>query len=393
MVFPNRPDAGLLVAKDKRTSLSFTGLVPLSTVFVRVIVIDVKGNFISTSDIVQDVPEAVGAFHENSDTSRINLVPNGDFGQATKDIVTVAPDAWDVFDRRADVALGTWGTDWVEDTSIQQTGTRSVKSPSTSLLNTRIESELFPVSLDVMYFMTWAMRADAVAAGNIVKAGFTLHRADKSAIVDAEVHSGPLSAVDVFETFFISSYANLIPTFDDAFYFSVWFEKDASVNFNLFCDRVFAWRGFQAFEAFQDTLESVPGSVDFNPSFQTEVFDFGGATRGGVNFGLDAGTSNRIYRVLEPGRYGFQTGVAIADVPASRKVEVGFHINGTRVKKGVDVRTSAATGSDGIQLTCAATFDLALSDTVEGYVRHTNGANLNTIVGRDRTYFHGGRVE
>ncbi len=391
--FPDRPSPGLLVASGRQSRFDLGALVPGSTVFVRAIVVDVKGNFIDTTDLVTQVPETVGVFHENSDTSRINMVPNGDFGQTTKDIVTVAPDGWDVINRRTDVALGVWGTDWIEDTSIQQTGTRSVKSPSTSVLSTRIESALYPVSLNVLSFITWSVRASAVAAGNIVKVGFTLYRADKSVITDSDVHSGPLSAVDTFETFFASVYPNLTPFFDDAFYFSVFVEKDASVNFDLFCDRVFQWRGFQAFEAFQDTLESVPGSTDFNPRFQTEVFDFGGATRGATNFGLDVGTFNRIYRVLEPGRYGFQAGVALSDVPASRQVEVGFHINGTRVKKGVDVRTSAATGATGIQLTCAATFDLAKSDTVEAYVRHTNGSNLNTIVGRDRTYFHGGRVE
>ena len=398
-----RPDPSLLVAVGRQSRFDITGLVPGSQVFVRVVVVDVKGNFFIAADIVDNVPEKVGVFHENSDSIRQNLVPNGDFGHTTKDVSLVPPDGWEMV-ARPPSAVGVWGTDAVADTAVQQTGSRSIRFPATPLDHVQMRSRLFAVEPEVLYKIAGLARFDLNTAD--VDAGIGYFQFDKDkAQIGAHISVEQVRAVDVN--------ANEFVYFEDYLYFDFLEPNNSGVAFakaaitkqddftnvtTVWFDRIVVNRAKQAFETYLDGGSHPGGNQAAAPDVfvpiqhDFQVFDIGEALGvGGVDYGIgSAGADRGIYRTLQPGPYSFEACVGMT-MTAGRRLAIAIGVNGTIVKVGNNITAPSTTD---IQVHVSHTVDLLKGDTVQAFVFHNNpGASQDILNGRTVTWFTGARDE
>lgn len=93
-VYPTKPSTLLLAASGRQTRFTIDGLVPGTTYFGRIIVIDIKGNFTGTSDFISEATQRVGPYHENRDAQLDQLIRNPDFNIFTFPATANPPDNW-----------------------------------------------------------------------------------------------------------------------------------------------------------------------------------------------------------------------------------------------------------------------------------------------------------
>lgn len=126
----------------RSTSVEIVGLVPGDTYYVRLIHYDALGNVGGISNEISQATQTAGPYHLNKNREYGVLLMNQDFGAQTLDGSSNMPDNWVLL-------TGTYGTDIVSDSSIQQTGDRSIKSLGSAAIE--VESDFFPVSANSQY--------------------------------------------------------------------------------------------------------------------------------------------------------------------------------------------------------------------------------------------------
>ena len=132
------PGATNLRATGRQTRFEIGGLIPGTTYYVKLQIVDASGNVSTISSQVTAQALKVGPYHTNLAEQRDTLVPNGTFGVFTFDSSTTPPDYWNM-------GLGTWGPG--ED--IEVASTSGSTGGSVLLLNDRtgmLYSDRIPLS-------------------------------------------------------------------------------------------------------------------------------------------------------------------------------------------------------------------------------------------------------
>ncbi len=156
-----------LVAVGRQTRFEIGNLDPLLTYSTKLVIIDSRGNFSTTSAFVQQATEAVGPFHANNEAEFGTINPNPSFGIFTKNpnatppgSTTTPPDHWQP-------TTGTWGSgagQWYYDSSTLQGGNVALKWVTTSVTGTSqvyvFESDPILVPTDRIYIVQFAWRHD-----------------------------------------------------------------------------------------------------------------------------------------------------------------------------------------------------------------------------------------
>lgn len=132
------PSASNLVAQGKQTRFEINGLIPGTTYYVKLQIIDGVGNVGATSTQVTVAAEKVGPYHENRDGQQDQILRNNDFNVFTKG-TTLMPDAWSM-------VTGTYPTDVFSDATNSATGNFALDFAVVSgVMQPAIESDFMPV--------------------------------------------------------------------------------------------------------------------------------------------------------------------------------------------------------------------------------------------------------
>lgn len=133
------PDSTTLVARGRVTRFEIGDLVPGTTYYVKLKIIDDRGNVAATSTQVSVATERVGPYHENRDGQQDQLLRNNDLNIWTKGS-TIVPDAWSM-------VTGTWNTDIVRGTTDPATGNYHIDfSVVSGGMQPVIESAFIPIA-------------------------------------------------------------------------------------------------------------------------------------------------------------------------------------------------------------------------------------------------------
>jgi len=166
------PAAGNLVATGRTTRFEVSGLVPGTTYYCKLVIVDAAGNESTVSSQVTATTEMVGPYHTNPDSEGAIVNPNSNFGVATKDITTTEPDAWHVSFNDWDSTPVAGDGAWYMSTSVHQTGGRSVAiesldmPPADAYAYREFYSDKFPVSEDALYTVDFAWRHNGSGGNN-----------------------------------------------------------------------------------------------------------------------------------------------------------------------------------------------------------------------------------
>jgi hypothetical protein len=363
------PDETTLADLGRTTLFKIDGLTPGVTYFVKLIAVDSSGNRSNAGHQVRVATQTVGAYHENPDAQKRNLCPNGEFGQATLPIATNAPDGWTV-------VTDAWGTDFLEETTIAQTGGRSIKMPD-SVTTGYQESAYIPVSLDVLYRIEWRVRS----TNTTVRATITVEAFDKDkASLGTQALSNPsLGATDTWQTFSDWLYPRDIS--DSARFFKIRVSRNAGSSQTVYVDYLMVTRGGPSAEAYHTSGQAISAATVTPINLNAVDFEQGDIVISATQYGIDLG--NGYFRCLVPGQYVVQGGVTAESLQTGDTLEVGVRVNSTQVKTGV----ALVIGANGDhELTCAAVLDLSKDDLVEIYILSSRATT--TAGGRLKQYLH-----
>jgi hypothetical protein len=372
------------LATGRQTRFEIGGLVPGDTYYVKLVIIDEQGNVATTSSQQTLATQKVGAWHENSDTLRVNLVPNGSFGQATLPIASNPPDGWSMQN-------GTWGTEAEETTSIQATGGRSIDFSNGGGGDGRLYSDFFPVSENEMYAFHWYLQVDVAHNDNRAEIGFYTY--DKDLGNETKVLLGQVTPT----TAWIRYGSSYIPSPEDGGvavrYVRVYVErKDVgapATSYHLYCDRIHCFLQKHKFSGFRSAAGTITSGSPQQIPFDQQVFDIVGQSISGTVYGLDTSTNPGRFTCLQPGEYAFKAAVGVASASDGTELEISLYKNGAVEHKG-ELRQAAANGNQ--RLVVATTIDLVKDDYVDVYFEHDEGSALSMLVGSDETYFMGART-
>lgn len=173
------PSDSNLKAFGRQTRFEVGGLIPGTTYYALIEMIDTDNNVAATSAQVSVATQKVGPYHTDNNTEVSSLVRNQNFGIFTLDPTTTPPDFWEVLD-------GTWGStdDIYFDETTHRTGDRSITLAGNTN-DKRMISELFPVSQDLYAAQAWVSR-DSGTPGVSAFVGVWLKWYDKDGVFISE---------------------------------------------------------------------------------------------------------------------------------------------------------------------------------------------------------------
>lgn len=131
------PGPSTLVDTAQKTHFEINGLIPGTTYFAKLQIIDSVGNVAATSSQVTVATERVGPFHENIDGQQDQILRNNDFNIFTKG-QALPPDFW--FEGTSTV----WDTDVSVDDTKGETGSNVIEMFHTSSKDPELFSEWMP---------------------------------------------------------------------------------------------------------------------------------------------------------------------------------------------------------------------------------------------------------
>jgi hypothetical protein len=369
------PGLATEVARGRQTRFTIGGLVPGTTYYAKLVIVDEQGNESVTSTQVIKAAEMSGAYHENPERNRANLIANGDFGQATLDITANPVDGWELYHRTGGT-LPDWGSsdEVYFDATNQRTGSRSIKISSTDGFEGLL-GQVLPVSPDTLYKLQFVPRG--LVASDAIRVGFQFLDKDKAVRTTADFFSASIGSTGgwlqkgLFEYFgnFNAADRFLRPFFTGGAGDVIWLDQIVLIGAK------------QAFFAYRSSAQSVNSSAWTKVLFNTTLFDNGGD----YDF-----TTNRRYDVAQDGKYSFKSRVSIDSLPDQDTFLIAYYVNGVRTERGNSIHQSGA-GALGIVVT--AEIDLVVGDYVEVFVWQNSGGALNLRIGREETYFGGSRDE
>lgn len=263
------PGPASLVATGRTTRFEIGGLVPGQTYYCKLNIIDSSGNVAATTTQISVAAEKVGAYHENSDTLRVNLVPNGCFGQATKPIATTPPDGWSQTE-------GTWGTNAVEETEMNATGGRSIAFLPVSDAKVRIVSDFIPVSEFVPYAIHWYYAVSVYDSGNRGRVGWLAYDGSRNYLGEADL--GEVTPAGfAFQRFGGTYQLGYVVNFPTTRFIRVFAERPfkTSPAFTLYCDRIHVFKQQHRFSVYRSTTQTIAASTATRVEYATEVYDRG----------------------------------------------------------------------------------------------------------------------
>ena len=388
-------DASTLKAKGKETRFKIGGLTPGTTYYSKLRIVDTQGNVASQSTEVSVAVQEVGAYHENLDGLRLNMVPNGDFGQNTLAVADSPPDAFTV----SNATWGSGGDIYEETATYQQTGKRSIKffgSIGSADGVQEIVSDFIPIAQNKLYRMTWWWTcsetnvSDNDARGRLA---YDLYDKDKSQL-GSTVNLGEVQVATAHEwkkqvsSQIFSLEGNTGSNHEDARYirwrFGRKYNGAGPASFEAYLDRMVMFPQRPVFKAYRSSAQTITSGGNRVVEFTTQLFDLGGATIGGTVYGYDWSTNPGRYTCLEPGEYEFKFAVGMDGLASSTAFEAGFLLNGS-----VEKVCHRQTVSGDVTAFGAMTIALSKGDYVEVYVNHDDSPNAPTFGGESETWFEG----
>lgn len=260
----------------------------------------------------------------------------------------------------------TWALDFDIETTIFLSGTHSVKiksrapaaQPSGNPMYGTLK--LIPCTAGEVYTCEWRVRADSIAAGNLVYCYFYWYDATKAYLSNTSVWAAVLDAADTWQLI----KGTIVAPTSAAFVRIVCFKKNT--DFNLYIDSMIISRHPVAFETWL-TTDTVMGSGTI--AFDNEVYDYGGCLAAGV------------FTVPVPGIYAFTAYALTSDTGAGEawwmEIIVASSGGGTATK--AEAYHVVETLGDGLAMnTSAAGVLIAAGATVYVTLKWDGGGN-NTI--------------
>lgn len=373
--FPTRPSSALLVASGKQSRFDIGGLTPGTTVFVRAIVVDLKGNFIATTDLITDVPERTGAFHENTETWRQNLVGNPQFGQQTKPAADEPPDGWSM-------KTGDWDDDATVSTSITHSGGQSLHIKELPSRTVEIVSDFIPYEPgDILEGSIVSRAENTGGATDFLKGFIDIYFGNKTTLSS----SSPQIVGNTTASFVKARGVTYRDTAGSARYaqFRIELVSGIAPNQDHYIDSVKLTKALGAFSAEAGTQADIATGTDVVVNFDDDsgapAFD-----RGEI---FDTG-NNRMDAPFN-GISTFTAQVGLLSLSGSESMDIAIRVNGSRVKASNTV--VATTG--GTIATVTAELDLDEGDLVDVVVQHDGpGTGIDLETANTVSFFTGSNI-
>ena len=259
----------------RTTRFDITGLIPGQTYYIKLQIIDGSGNVALTTTQVSTAAEKTTAYHEDSDTIRMSLVPNGTFGQFVRGL-SVPPDGWEVY-------AGVWGTDVYPDgQSNDQSGYSIAMGPDGAEDESGLISDFIPLSPDDVYSIRYACNGTVAVAPAFATlyVGFRLYDAQKVVIQDSNLT--PEAALP------IAGWRHSSRTFTPGFlsglphvrYARLYFKRrDATLTgITVRIDTVEMMRQTARFRSYRNAVQAVASGVFTQVAFNVDSYDYGEMT-------------------------------------------------------------------------------------------------------------------
>jgi len=380
------PDASTLAAIGRQTRFEINGLVPGTTYYVKLVIVDSAGNKSTISSQQTIATQKVGPYHENEDREHGELVLNNDFGAQTLAVADNEPDYWSM-------DTGTWGSsdDAYVNTSVHQTGARSIEFISNLTDPVILISEVFPVTTGFIYMVESAARAATIPAGANFDVWVRWYQEDK-------VTAGTPASTQVITQLWSALAANTWYRFkapaieppSDARYARLLIRKDVtSTAFTSYCDYAKMYRMLVSFHVIRGSAQSINEltwtQVDWNNDTSTNCHNYGDH--------FDITTNNR-FDVPYDGAYQFH-----AQISWGGTVAVGDPV-AVRIKQNTTVIATSEfvpiqyTGQVITSSVSTAVTEMSAGDyvTVEVYHEDVSSTATKTVLSSVDCYFTGAQV-
>jgi hypothetical protein len=364
------PSETNLAARGRQTRFEIHGLVPGTTYYAKVIHYDDQGNVGSTSAQVSVATEKVGPYHSNEDREHGVLMPNQDFGIATKDLTVNPPDYWE-----EESGFGDWGSsdDIYFDTTDHQTGGRSIKmlgSSQTALADLHLLSEFFPVTAGNLYgldtnVMVKGGTSPGVAA--YVGIGIKYYDSAKSFLSNGTTATKLQSTMTAGTWYRVVNKGQAAPA--GARYAKIVAAAGTTLAAgarDAYIDQARVFRFLPAFEAYEGSGQIIGTGAGWTTlSLDTETYDYG------------SNYNNTTYTFTAPedGIYSISADIEITGLNTTAWARVGFYINATTRLPGAMI--AGQSSPDLITHTVAA-LELQAGDTVVCQLDHNDPGSVTT---------------
>jgi hypothetical protein len=356
------PSDSTLVGVGRQTRFEIGGLVPGTTYYIKLQMIDSSGNVAATSTQVAQATQKVGPYHINEDREYGVLIPNQDFGVSTLDSTTNMPDFWTI---KSSHVYGS-GEDVYVNTSIHNTGNRSlefVKRESgdpTRIID--VWTDFIPVSQDSLYGVETSTRrsTDTISTTPLHMAWIQYYEEDKTTVVGSGTTYFSISVSTISTTAWTRTIAKGIEPPTNARYARVAIRcSDAQENFTLYVDQARMFRFLPSAEATDTTGQAlIAGSTWTTYTANTKVYDYG------TNYN----TSTYTFTAPSDGIYAATFHCEVDNLSSGKFMQVCFYINiTTRITSHRQLQTT--TTGEVIHHT-APVIELSSGDTVKAQFYH-----------------------
>ncbi len=371
------PDFTNRAARITSTRVEISGLIPGTTYFAKIRHYDTQGNVGATSGQVSIAAQRASVYHFNPDGMGRNLVPNGNFGQATFAIASNPPDGWTV-------TIGDWGTDLVEETTITREGSRAVKAPYVAGAATRMLSEFIPLAVDQLYRVEFSALSESVLGSTGSTIRVKLYDENKNALGFAATTWPFLQDDNVWET--RSQYFYPRDTSTSVRFARI--ETLLGANVDATKEVYLDWVRLTTAANFGWVYRSTDLTVTFNTDteipFNATLEQHGNITIDGTAYGVRPdGTT--FFRCLLPGTYNVRAFITIEDMAQSELIEIGVMLNGVATIVGeIKYIPAYGPGTRDRALQFAVSINLLKDDEVDVYIFHDHSLT-RTVTGGSHT--------
>lgn len=241
------------------------------------------------------------------------LVPNGNFGYASRTVIQNNDTTFD----RWQMTAGVWPTDASVETTVTRTGARSLRLGPTALA-AELTADPFPVEGGASYFGSVRAQADSAAASALAHFELVWLDGNKASIGTAIIFSGKMTAAGTWESF-----RNVVNAPTGARYAHARLRK-AAFAFSLYVDSFLLARARNEVLAFLSTAQTIEQNKKTPIPYNSVQYDFGGLFTPGV---IDAvgppfdPTGGRL-TVRRKGTYDIGARMVIKGINSNSRVEL-----------------------------------------------------------------------
>jgi hypothetical protein len=357
--FTAGPDTlkAVAAALDK---FSVTGLTPGGTYYVRLAFEDSNGNVSNLTPEQEVITQKSAPYHHDEDEYKKSLIPNSDFRVATLRDATLPPDRWTM-------DTGAWLTDMTVDSSIHQTGNRSLEITPGVVTIPQINSDIVPIDTDSVIKVSFAYYFTGTAGtGSSVEVRVKRYDKDKSAISGSFNVVASLDGKSASTWYQHSELHHLSNTSTRHIQAQVLSTDGDSGSSNLvtYVDRVEIIPAPRQFKV-SGTDTGIPASTWVTAAIGTEDYDYGSVFDGSPGYD---------FSVTRGGTFQFAAMVEFSSLNSSKYCALRFKV--------LDPSgTTYYTSSYGIEIsgvaraTNALILELPEGGTVEAQVWHNDSTN------------------